>query len=276
MGVKKSRNKQRGWKCLARKKDENREKAKQIFIESNGLAKNGDIAEALGVDSAKIRKWKCIDKWKETLEKRPKKRGAQKGNKNAAGHGAPLGNKNAETHGAYSMVYLDSLPPEERAYIETLTLDTTENMLMELRVLKAKERDLQKRINYYTAEGAGKLYIDKVMEMRTPGGGRKEDGDSRYQGSSIKPALSIAMETTVKSSAFERVKILEAELSKIQGRIIKLLDSIKSYETEQHRIQIEEKRYALMKQKAMGVYDVEPGTGDIEDIMGDYADIIEE
>ena len=152
---------------MARKRDKNRDKAKEFFLESNGLAGNGEIAEKLGVDSAKIRKWKCIDKWKETLEKMPKKRGAQKGNKNAAGHGAPFGNKNAETHGAYSSIYLKNLSAEDRAFIESLTLDVTENMLVELRVLKAKERDLQRRINSYTSEGAKGLYTDKVVEMRT-------------------------------------------------------------------------------------------------------------
>ncbi len=242
---------------MARKRDKNRDKAKEFFLESNGLAGNGEIAEKLGVDSAKIRKWKCIDKWKETLEKMPKKRGAQKGNKNAAGHGAPFGNKNAETHGAYSSIYLKNLSAEDRAFIESLTLDVTENMLVELRVLKAKERDLQRRINSYTSEGAKGLYTDKVVEMRTPGGvmgGR----DVTYPGGSTCTSLSMAMETTVKSSAFERVQILEAEWNKVHGRIIKLLDSIKSYETEQHRIQIEEKRYTLMEQKASGVYDIDP------------------
>lgn len=130
-------------------------------------------------------------------------------------------------------------------------------MLVELRVLKAKERDLQRRINSYTAEGAKGLYTDKVVEMRTPGGamgGR----DVTYPGDSTGTPLGVAMETTVKSSAFERVQILEAEWNKVHGRIIKLLDSIKSYETEQHRIQIEEKRYTLMEQKASGVYDIDP------------------
>ena len=70
---------------LARQKDENREKAKQLFLDSDGLMKNTEIAEALGIDSAKVRKWKCVDKWNDALENKPKKRGGQKGNKNANG-----------------------------------------------------------------------------------------------------------------------------------------------------------------------------------------------
>lgn len=58
---------------------------------------------------------------------------------------------------------------------------------------------------------------------------------------------------------------LEDQLNKVHGRIIKLLDTIKSYELEQRRIALEEKRYALMKQKISGEYDVDPDTGEIDD-----------
>lgn len=147
---------------LARQKDENREKAKQLFLDSDGLMKNTEIAEALGIDSAKVRKWKCVDKWNDALENKPKKRGGQKGNKNAKGHGAPVRNKNAETHGAYSKVYFDELSEDEKALIESVTLDTGENTLRELQSLIAKEKDLEKRIKELNTDTTGNLYTDKV------------------------------------------------------------------------------------------------------------------
>lgn len=254
---------------MARQKDENREKAKQLFLGSEGLMSNLEIAETLGVDSVKVRKWKCIDKWKEALGNKPRKRGGQKGNQNARGHGAPLRNRNAETHGAYSTVYFDELTDEEKALIEAITLDTADNMLRELQTLVTKENDLKKRIVTLNSDDTGQLYTDKVVEMRTPGKPEDrdpyeeytEDGEVKAQGT----ALSVTMETTIKSSAFERAMKLEAELNKIHGRIIKLLDSIKSYELEQRRIALEEKRYTLMKQKISGEYDVDPDTGEISD-----------
>lgn len=260
----------KGGFAVARKKDENREKAKQLFLDSEGLMSNPEIAEALGVDSAKVRKWKCIDKWKEALENKPKKKGGQKGNQNAKGHGAPPRNKNAETHGAYSTVYFDELTEEEKTLIESVTLDTADNMLRELQTLIAKENDLKKRINSLNNDDTGQLYTDKVVEMRTPKKADNEDGDpygeyAGEEGEGKKPALDVAMETTIKSSAFERAMKLEAELNKIHGRIIKLLDSIKSYELGQRRISLEEKRYTLMKQKLKGEYEVDPDTGEIDD-----------
>lgn len=260
----------KGGFAVARQKDENREKAKQLFLDSEGLMSNPEIAEALGVDSAKVRKWKCIDKWKDTLENKPKKKGGQKGNQNAKGHGAPPRNKNAETHGAYSTVYFDELTEEEKTLIESITLDTADNMLRELQTLIAKENDLKKRINSLNNDDTGQLYTDKVVEMRTPKKADNEGSDpygeyTGEEGEGKKPALDVAMETTIKSSAFDRSMKLEAELNKIHGRIIKLLDSIKSYELEQRRISLEEKRYALMKQKISGEYEVDPDTGEIDD-----------
>lgn len=149
-------------------------------------------------------------------------------------------------------------------------LDTGENTLRELQSLIAKEKDLEKRIKELNTDTTGNLYTDKVVEMRTPGkegedadpyGAYNEDGKEKTQG----PALSVAMETTIKSSAFERAMKLEDQLNKVHGRIIKLLDTIKSYELEQRRIALEEKRYALMKQKISGEYDVDPDTGEIDD-----------
>lgn len=267
----------KGGFSLARQKDENREKAKQLFLDSDGLMKNTEIAEALGIDSAKVRKWKCVDKWNDALENKPKKRGGQKGNKNAKGHGAPMRNRNAETHGAYSKVYFDELSEDEKKLIESVTLDMQENTLRELQSLIAKEKDLEKRIRDLNSDTTGNLYTDKVVEMRTPNkegedtdpyGAYNEDGEDKAQG----PALSVAMETTIKSSAFERANKLEDQLNKVHGRIIKLLDTIKSYELEQRRITLEEKRYALMKQKISGEYDVDPDTGEIDDTYTEGAE----
>ena len=61
----------KGGFAVARQKDENREKAKQLFLDSEGLMSNPEIADDLCVDSATVRSWNCIDKWKDALENKP-------------------------------------------------------------------------------------------------------------------------------------------------------------------------------------------------------------
>ncbi len=65
---------------------------------------------------------------------------------------------------------------------------------------------------------------------------------------------------------------LEAELNKIHGRVIKLLDSIKGYELERRRVRLEERKYNLAKQKLSGAFGVNPETGEIDDESDDPSD----
>lgn len=224
-----------------------------------------------------------------------------------------MGNKNAETHGAYSAVRIADLPPEQREYIEGITLETEANMLTELRLLIAKEADLQNKIAALEGADPDTLYIDRVVEMRTPKGQerlkqqmeklealqREEDSllwdmdaesgkpPTRQQEKKLErlqreiaalqdttgdkareleeSAYNVTMQTVIKASAFDRAMKLEAELNKIHGRIIKLLDSIKGYELESRRVRLEERKYNLAKQKLSGAFEIDPTTGEIND-----------
>lgn len=239
---------------MAKARNPARDKAKNDWLKSGGKITTKELAVAYGVTEVQIRKWKSADKWQADLER--KKKGGQKGNKNAAGHGAPKGNTNAETHGAYSAVHLENFPPEERAYIEGITLDTMENMLRELQLLFAKECDLTRRINEYKQADPDTLYVDRVVEVFT----HKDKDDS----SGGKPPESSA-KTVIKASPFDRLMKLESEYNKVHGRILKLIDSIRAYETDCKRIDLDERKHELTRQRVTGAYNYDPDTGKIDD-----------
>ena len=239
---------------MAKARNPARDKAKNEWLESGGKIPTKKLAAAYNVTETQIRKWKSIDKWQADLER--KKKGGQKGNKNAVGHGAPKGNTNAETHGAYSAVHLENFPPEERAYIESITLDTMENMLRELQLLFAKECDLTRRINEYRQADPDTLYTDRVIEVYT----RKNKGNSNDSQS-----LENSARTVVKASPFDRVMKLESEYNKVHGRILKLIDSIRAYETDGKRIKLDERKHELTRQRITGEYNINPDTGEIDD-----------
>ncbi len=242
---------------MARERNPARDKTKNEWLRSGGKIPTKQLAATYGVSEVQIRKWKSADKWQAELVQ--KKRGGQTGNKNAAGHGAPKGNKNAETHGAYSTVHLDNLPPAERAYIETMTLDAQENMLRELQLLLAKERDLIRRINEYEQADPNTLYVDRVVEVYTPKADK--DKDKRSGNAPLKQTA----KTVIKASPFDRIMKLESEYNKIHGRIIKLIDSIRAYEIDGKRISLDERKHELSKQRLTGEYNVDPDTGEISD-----------
>jgi len=91
---------------MARPRSPNRDKAKQLWLESGKKRPLKDIAEELHVSEEQVRKWKNQDGWdKVTLLNEngnvTKHKGAQSGNQNALGHGAPIKNSNAEKHGLF-------------------------------------------------------------------------------------------------------------------------------------------------------------------------------
>lgn len=108
---------------MAKTRSPNRDKAYEIWINSDRKILLKEIAEQLNVSDSQVRKWKNADKWEDrangnvTIKKRgvngnignvtikkKKKRGAQPKNKNAAGNdgGAPPENQNATKSGFYS------------------------------------------------------------------------------------------------------------------------------------------------------------------------------
>ena len=310
---------------MARERSPERDEARRVWLDSGGTMTARQVADAVGVQPGQVRKWKSLDDWQSALEaQKPKRRrGGQPGNQNAAGAGAPQGNKNAETHGAYSTVRLCDLPPEQREYIERMTLDTETNMLTELQLLFAKEADLQNKIAALERANPETLYIDRVVEVRAPkgkerleqqrerlealqrerddliwdmdpGGGKPptkqqqnkldrlnreiaalEDTTADRERELEKNGYKVNAQTVIKASIFDRTMKLEAELNKIHGRIIKLLDSIKGYEMESRRVRLEERKYNLAKQKLSGAYDIDPDTGEINDEAEEPTDELE-
>lgn len=268
---------------MARERSPERDKARQIWLDSGGSMTAKEVADAAGVKPEQVRKWKSLDDWKTALEEQQskRKRGGQPGNQNAAGAGAPPGNRNAETHGAYSTVRLEDLPEEQRAYIENLTLDTTANMLHELQTLMAKEADLQGKIRKLESGDPDALYVDKVVQMLVPrprvhddDGMATEDFKDIAEFEGADEPYKTAMRTVIKASPFDRAMKLEAELNRTHGRIIKLLDSIKAYELECRRASLEERKYNLAKQKLTGAFDIDPETGDINDTIDPDGDVL--
>ncbi|MFL0197989.1 phage terminase small subunit [Clostridium sp. WILCCON 0269] len=96
---------------MPRQRSPNRDKAKEMYLESGKALLCKDIAKILNVSESQVRNWKVQDNWdnknKVAQLKRnscasKRKKGAQPNNKNAQGHGAPARNNNAESHGFFS------------------------------------------------------------------------------------------------------------------------------------------------------------------------------
>lgn len=216
------------WVILARARSPNRDKAYNMWIESGKKRALIDIADELGIAASQVRKWKSQDNWdgkiKGTLPKKrkgnatkeKKARGAPLGNKNAVGHGAPLGNKNNFKHGLYEEIYWDTLDKEERNMIEAMQLDEEERLLEEqIRLLSVRERRLLHRIEENRSAKGG-LALDSVVSRKLEIKGNVVYDDKQEQ-----------TETTTRTiSTFEVIQKWEAELTRVQARKTRCIESL--------------------------------------------------
>ncbi len=240
---------------MARQRSKEREEAKDLYIENYGKISIKEIAITVGKSQSQVSKWKRLDKWDKHIPRR--KRGGQKGNNNALGGGPPLRNNNAEKHGAYNTMYIDELTDEELEKLNNLVLQPKLNMIRELKLLTLKEADLESRIAKYR-QTPDKTYLDKEVIVKGGEGGIKESEDGEQ-------ILTEKVRTDVRVSTFARVAILETQLDKVRGRIIKLIDSMKGWELESKKLELEERKHNLAKQRASGEYNFDPELDEITD-----------
>lgn len=161
---------------MARVRSPNRDKAFDIYKESNGGIDLVEIAKILNISPGTVRGWKNKDAWEEKLngtfqinkERSKKNKGGQPKNKNAVGHGAPILNKNAEKFGFFSKY----LPEETLELMEEITEKNPLDILWEQisiqyaaiiraqRVMYVEDKDeMIKEIKKeeYTSDGDSKL-----------------------------------------------------------------------------------------------------------------------
>ncbi|WP_232436874.1 phage terminase small subunit-related protein [Paenibacillus senegalimassiliensis] len=158
---------------MARERSPERDKAKQMWIESIGTMKLKDIAAALTIGETQVRKWKSQDKWAAELNTNVTneskgnvtKRGAPKGNKNAVGNrggappgnqnakgnrggkGGPAGNKKAVTTGEYESIWMDALEEDEQELVDQIDTDPVQQADEAIRLLTIRERRMLQRIS---------------------------------------------------------------------------------------------------------------------------------
>nr|WP_236870953.1 phage terminase small subunit [Brevibacillus laterosporus] len=97
---------------MAKARSPNRDKAFELWLESDGNISNRELADQLGEKEKTISNWKSRDKWNVVLQsdqcsttmKSESNAGAPEGNKNAVGNrggAAPKRNSNAVSHGFF-------------------------------------------------------------------------------------------------------------------------------------------------------------------------------
>ena len=190
---------------MPRARSPDRDRAKQLWLESGKKRMLKEIAAELGVSETQVRKWKSQDRWdddgKVTLPKESAKgkgnvtkrpRGAPQGNQNAMGNhgGAPKGNTNSMKHGAYRQIFDDILSEEEHVFVENMSFNQADLIRQEIATLTTRERYLMREIVKLRSNSSN-LAIHTVCK----------DGDDT---------------STTAVNTIQYIRTYEAELTKVQ------------------------------------------------------------
>ncbi|UDN63754.1 phage terminase small subunit [Clostridioides sp. ES-W-0016-02] len=236
---------------MAKARSPNRDKALNLYIEHNGNITNREISEILKENEKTISNWKCRDKWNVVLRKgecsTTKKRGGQIGNKNSVGSGAPKGNKNNRKHGLYENVYWDTLEKDEIEMLEQIDFDDDEsNLKDQLRLLTVRERRLLKSIEEHKNKKGG-LTLESVAKRKL-----------EIEGNLIKDDTQIQTETITKTtSVFDVIHRLEAELTKVQSKKTKCIESLYRIKSDKQKVELAILKLELEVAKESGNIDEE-------------------
>lgn len=234
---------------MPRARDPNRNKAFQIYVNTEGKIDLVEIARQLNISAGTVRGWKSKDKWEEQLngtlqtkdaERSKRSKGGQPGNKNAKGSkggsgAAPKRNKNAEKHGAYSKVYWDALDEDELDLIENMDRAEKQQLIMQLQMFSVRERRLMRSIKKYRELEVENHGLSVKAVSKTKKVENLTDFDGEIVGSG-KYKKTTETSVTHMETIMNSIMALEAELTKIQRSKTKAIEALAKIRLEKAKV----------------------------------------
>lgn len=230
---------------MARKRDPRRDKAKRIWLESNGEKQLKDIADKLNVSDSQVRKWKSIDKWSAELKGNvtigksnvTNQGGAPFGNQNARGNkgnsraSPPIGNKNALKTGEYETIFFDTLSDEEKDIYSSLNDDPSFVLSEEIRLLKIRQLRMMKRIKQ-AETGLNDEEIERLQQLRKIKTPIEKDGRKLEIKRDVMQDVQVSRKTHRK---IDDILSIEDALTRISNQLTKAIKQLNALATEDSR-----------------------------------------
>lgn len=217
---------------MARARNPKRDKAKKIWLESNGDKPLVEIAKALDCSPSQIRKWKSLDKWdaeiKGSAPIEKERYQSMKGNSNAGGNkgnsraSPPKGNQNAVTHGLFSK----HLPEETQEIMNELSLSEPADiiwnniMIQYTAIIRSQkimfvndQHDLSKETSGYSSgEGYSENYVVQYAWDKQANFLAAQSRAMTTLSKLIKQFVSIADEADERR---KRLELIDAQINKL-------------------------------------------------------------
>ncbi|MGV1161377.1 phage terminase small subunit [Enterococcus faecium] len=230
---------------MARKRDPRRDKAKRIWLESNGEKQLKEIASELNVSDSQVRKWKSQDKWSAELKSNvtngksnvTNQGGAPIGNQNAKGNkgnsraSPPKRNKNALKTGEYETIFFDTLSDDEKDIYSSLDDDPSFVLSEEIRLLKIRQLRMMKRIKE-AESGLNDGEVDRLQQLRKIKTPIEKDGKKLEIKREVMQDVQVSRKTYRK---IDDILSIEDALTRISNQLTKAIKQLNALATEESR-----------------------------------------
>lgn len=286
---------------MARERSPERDKAKQMWLESGRTMKLKDIAAALSIGETQVRKWKSQDKWAAELnsnvtidsKSNVTKRGAPKGNKNAVGNrgGAPSGNQNAKgnkggpggpyrnkkavTTGEYETIWLDALEDDELDLVERIDTDPLLQADEAILKFEIRERRMLMRIKRLT-DGLTDRERRVLYELKSVKEAKTVHDEKSGKTKTIPVTRSELVETEIEEKTYRQIDdiiALEEALTRVQDKKLKSIELKARLLDEEKRVRIEKLKHELMMLRGGPEPDGDEDDGFIDALRGRAAEV---
>ncbi len=270
---------------MARERSPERDKAKQMWLESGGAMKLKDIAAALFVGETLVRKWKSQDKWAADLnsnvtneaKSNVTKRGAPKGNKNAIGNrggappgnqnakgnsggaGGPPGNKKAVTTGEYETIWLDALDEDEQMLFDRIDTDPIKQADDAIRKLELRERRMLLRIKRLT-EGLSEKERRVLRELKAVKDALTIHDEKTGVTKTVPVIKTEMVESQVEEKTYRSIDdilALEEALTRVQDKKLKAIELKGRLTDDEKRVRIERMEHELLMLRGGGKEEIQ-------------------
>lgn len=282
---------------MAKERDPNRDRAKELWLEHGGDITNRRIAELLGIDEKKVAVWKQRDKWNvvqqtESNVVQQKKKGAPKGNKNAVGNkggapkgnqnakgnrggaGGPTGNKKAVRTGEHESIWWDTLDEEEQELLGEIDTDPIRQADESITLLTIRERRMLQRIKRLT-EGLTENQKRVLQQLRTKKEAFPVHDERTGQTKTVITAKDELVTTEIEETSYRAIEDIiriEEALTRVQAQKIKAIELKNRLQDEERQVRIEKLRFELQMLRGGDADDVKDD-GFIEALRGRAAEV---
>jgi uncharacterized protein YjcR len=259
---------------MAKERSPNREAAMRMWIDSNGEIKLKDIAAALGIGDSLVRKWKNQDAWETALNSNvtneangnvTKRKGAPKGNRNAAGnkggaprgnknasgnrggHGGPIGNKKAVRTGEHESIWWDTLDEEEQELLDGINTAPIAQADQAITLLTIRERRMLQRIKRLT-EGLTDKQQRVLQQLRTTKEAIPVHDERTGKTKTVVNSRDELVTTEIEETSYraiEDVIRIEEALTRVQAQKIKAVELKNRLQDEERQVRIEKLKFEL-------------------------------